>query len=329
MGHGHDHAAGATGGRLRAALLVTLLFTAGEAAAGFWTGSLALISDAAHNLADGLALGLAWWAHAQSSRRADARRTFGYHRVGVLAAVVNALALVLIAGGILWEAWHRWQHPAPVPGLTIMAVAAVALAVNALVSWWLHHGAKDDVNLRGAYLHMVADAAASAGVLIAGGVILATGWTAADALASALIGVLILWSSWGVLAESVGILLESAPARIDTAAVSAAVRTVPGVLAVHDLHAWTLGTGLNACSVHVVVAEQPASAGEAIARAVADALRALGIAHTTVQVEVTACVDGCAADGEAAAARAHGHDHGHGHHDHDHDHDHAHGAHGH
>jgi cobalt-zinc-cadmium efflux system protein len=326
--HDHAHHHQATGVRLQLALALTAVFVAIEGAAGFWTGSLALLSDAGHNLADTLALGLSWYAHALSARKADAKRTFGYHRVGVLAALANAVVLVVIALGIFWESWARLRAPAAVPGALMMAVAGAALGVNLMVSWWLSHGRERDVNLRSAYLHMLADAASSAGVIVAGAVVLATGWTSADAVASAVIAVLILWSSWSILEETVGILLEAAPARLDVEAVGKAIRTVPGVLSVHDLHAWTLGSGIVACSCHIVIAEQTASAGQEVVRAVGEALERFDIVHSTVQVEVESCAtpsQGLYCVGEDP----HGHhEHDHASHDH-HDHDHAHHGHGH
>ncbi len=298
-------------------MVMTFGFVAAEGAAGWWAGSLALLSDAAHNLADGLALALAWYALAASARRADARRTFGYHRVGVLAAAVNAVALVVIALGITWEAWQRIQHPAPVAGGTVILVAAGALAMNLLVSWWLRAGARTDLNVRGAYLHMLADAAASAAVIVGGIVIHLTGWPLVDPILSLVIAALILWSSWGILDEAVGVLLEAVPARMDIQAVGAAISAVPGVLGVHDLHVWTIGSGVVACSCHIIVAEQAASSGQQVQRAVTAALAAFGITHTTIQIEVSGCaVDGnyCSQEG----GEGHEHDHVHDHHGHEH-----------
>jgi cobalt-zinc-cadmium efflux system protein len=324
--HHHHHAAG--GRRLGAALLLTLAFAVGEGAAGWWTNSLALLSDAGHNFADVLALALAWYAHRLSARRADARRTFGYHRVGVLAALANAVVLVLIALGILYEAWERARHPATLPGATIMAVAAAALVANLLASAWLSHGHAHDVNMRSARLHMLADAGSSVGVLLAGGIILATNWGLADPIASVLIGLLILWSSWRILEETVGVLLEAAPPGMRLEEVGAAIGAVPGVLSVHDLHVWSLGSGVIACSCHIVVIEQPASSGQDIQRAVTAALARFGITHTTVQLEVTSCSTPSqgmlCVDDHGHEHHDHDHDHGHEHHDHGHDHGHGH-----
>jgi cobalt-zinc-cadmium efflux system protein len=324
MGHDHAHRHRATGIRLTLALVVTLVFAVGEAGAGWWTRSLALLSDAGHTFADVLARALAWYAPRLGARRAGARRTVGYHRVGVLAALANSVVLVLIALGILWEAWVRLHAPAEIPGGTVMLVAAAALAANLLASWWLGAGREHDVNLRGAYLHMLADAASSVGVLVAGAVILLFGWQLADPIASVLIAVLILWSTWSVLEETVGVLLEAAPAGIRLEAVAAAIAGVPGVLSVHDLHVWSLGSGIVACSCHIVVAEQSASGGQEVQRAVTAVLAGMEITHTTVQVEVHSCA--AHAHGVLCVDEAHRHEaHGHGHH-HDHD---GHGHHAH
>jgi cobalt-zinc-cadmium efflux system protein len=335
-GHHHQHQHAATGARLGWALTATILFVAAEAVVGWWSGSLALLSDAGHNLADALALGLAWYAHALSARAADARRTYGYHRVGVLAALLNAVVLVLIASAILWQAWHRLREPAAVPGGWIMATAAVALALNLMISWSLHRDSAHDVNVRSAYLHMLSDAAASVGVILAGGIVLLWHWNAADAIASIAISGLILWSSWSILLETTGILLEAAPSALDMAEVARVILAVPGVRGVHDLHAWTLGSGIVACSCHIMVDEQRASAGQEVQRQVAEALKSLRISHTTIQLEVTPCAPAEASSLYCVGGdESHGHDdHGHEQHDqhshnahadHDHAHDHAHG----
>ena len=316
MGHGHAHLPASTGTRLLWALGATGAFVLAEGLVGSYTGSLALLSDAGHNLADGLALGLAWYAHHISSRAADARRTYGYHRVGVLAALLNAVVLVGISLAILWEAWVRLHAPTGVPGLWIMATAAVALGVNLLISMWLHRGSAHDVNIRGAYLHMLADAASSAGVIVAGLIVYLTHWNAVDAIASIAIAVLILWSTWGILLESVGILLEAAPTDLDMAAVATAITGVPGVMGVHDLHAWTLGSGIVACSCHILVADQTASGGQEVVRQVAERLKDFRIAHTTIQLEVTPCTPEEAGALYCVGAEAPHDDHAHAGHDH-------------
>lgn len=283
-GHGHGEMAGS---KLGLAVGVTMAFVVGEAIAGCVSHSLALLSDAGHNLADAAALALSWYAVHASRKASNPRMTYGYHRVGILAALGNAVSLVAIAALIIWEAVDRLRHPEIVSGKLMIAVALVAVAVNVVISLWLHAGAKHDLNVRSAYVHMIGDAISAFGVAIAGVVVLATGWHLADPVVSFLIAALILWSSWGILRESLNVLLEGTPEGLDMRAVERCITSVPGVLGAHDLHVWTVGPGALAASVHVMVAEQSVREGEQILRRVVDALRARHkIGHTTVQVEV-------------------------------------------
>ncbi len=285
--HHHDHTAGVAGSKLGAAVGLTLAFVVAEAVGGYFAHSLALLSDAGHNFADAAALGLSWYAAWIARKPANAAMTFGYHRVGILAALVNAVSLVVIALLIGWEAVGRLRHPEAVHGWLMIVVAAVAIAVNVLISLWLHAGARHDLNVRSAYLHMIGDAVSAFGVVLAGVAVVLTGWRLADPAVSFLIAALILWSSWGILRESVTVLLEGTPAGMDMAAVEATIRGTPGVLGAHDLHVWTVGPGAVACSVHVLVAEQTVREGQQILRAVVQRLgHDHGINHTTVQVEV-------------------------------------------
>ena len=288
MTHTRD---GATTGRyLGLSVVLTLAFVAGEAVAGYFANSLALLSDAGHNFANALALALSWYAVWIAGRPADLKRTYGYHRVGDLAALVNAVSLVVIALVIFWEVAQRLRAPDPVQGGLMIAVALAAVLLNAVISLWLRTDAKHDLNLRSAYLHMLGDAVAALGVVAAGVVVLLTGWAAADPVVSFLIGGLILWSSWGVLKESVNVLLEAAPKGLDMSALEQSVRAAPGVLGVHDLHVWTVASGIVACSCHVVVAEQSAREGQQVLRSVAGLLQErFGVTHTTIQVEVEGC----------------------------------------
>jgi cobalt-zinc-cadmium efflux system protein len=289
--HVHHHhqtqTPAASSDKMRLALLLTLAFVLGEAVAGYFAHSLALLSDAGHNFADAAALGFSWYALWIARKPAHKTMTYGYHRVGILAALVNAVSLVVIALLIIWEAVDRLRHPGFVHGWLMIAAAAVAIAVNLLIGSWLHAGSKHDINVRSAYLHMIGDAVSAFGVVLAGIVVVAGGWHSADAIVSFLIAALILWSSWGVLKESVSILLEGTPYGMDMSAVEKCIATVPGVLGVHDLHVWTVGPGAIACSCHVLVAEQSIREGQQILRAVAEELEHHhAINHTTVQVEV-------------------------------------------
>jgi cobalt-zinc-cadmium efflux system protein len=288
---GHEHGdvlvPGAEIGKMRLALLLTVAFVLGEAIAAWFAQSLALFSDAGHNFADAAAVGFSWYALWIAQKPAHTGMTYGYHRVGILAALVNAVSLVVIALLIFWEAVERLRNPAPVDGWLMIAVSIGAIALNATISVWLHAGAKHDLNVRSAYLHMVGDAVSALGVLVAGIVVVLGGPPLADAMASFVIGALILGSSWGILKESVNVLLEGTPFGLDMGAVENSIAAVPGVLNVHDLHVWTVGSGVIACSCHVLVAEQTIREGQQILKSVVDELgHHFGISHTTVQIEV-------------------------------------------
>lgn len=215
MGHNHDHGTSLTGRRLLLSVFITVAFVIGEAAAGYFSNSLALLSDAGHNFADALALILSWYGLWMAQRPSSARRTFGYHRVGILTALVNAVALVVIALVIFWEAISRLRQPEPVHSTPMIVVALIAILLNSVISLWLRKAAKHDLNVRSAYMHMVGDAISAVGVVIAGLVVRLSGASMADPMVSILIGLLILWSSWGILKESVNVLLEGIPAGMD------------------------------------------------------------------------------------------------------------------
>lgn len=285
--HAHDLFVHGETGKLRASLVLTAAFVVGEAIAAYFAHSLALFSDACHNFADAAALAFSWYAVWIAQKPSHTGMTYGYHRVGILAALVNAVSLVVIALGIFWEGVDRWRHPVPVNGWLMVWAAVAAVGVNATIGVWLHAGAKHDINIRSAYLHMVGDALSAFGVVLAGLVVVLSGALVADSIASILIAGLILWSSWGVLKESANVLLEGTPVGLDMSAVEKAIGTVPGVLNVHDLHVWTVGPGVIACSCHVLVAEQTIREGQQILKSVVDELgHHFGISHTTVQVEV-------------------------------------------
>jgi cobalt-zinc-cadmium efflux system protein len=249
-----------------------------------------LLSDAGHNFADALALVLTWYAVFVSQRPSSARRTYGYHRVGILAALINAASLVVIALLIFWEAVERLRHPEPVRSGAMIGVAMAAILLNTVITVWLHRDARTDLNVRSAYMHMLGDAVSAVGVVVAGIAIAVTGRSVADPIVSFLIGGLILWSSWGILAEAGDVLLEAPPAHVDMMALEQQIDAIPGVLNAHDLHVWTVGSGMVACSLHIVVAEQSVRSGQQVLRAVSQMLEdRFHITHTTVQVEVEGC----------------------------------------
>jgi cobalt-zinc-cadmium efflux system protein len=284
--HAH-HGADCKGSKLGLSVMLTIAFVIVEAIAGYWGNSLAVLSDAGHNFADAAALGFSWYALCAAAKPSHRGMTFGYHRVGILAALVNAVSLVVIALLILWEGLGRLRHPEAAQGGVMIGVALAAIAVNLLIGMWLHAGAHDDINIRSVYLHMMGDALSGVGVVIAGIIVLVTKAAGADAIVSFLIAGLILWSSWGVLKESVNVLLEGTPFGIDMAHVETTIKGVGGVIDAHDLHVWTIGPGAIACSVHVLVEEQSIREGQQILRAVIDELRHHHkIGHATIQIEV-------------------------------------------
>jgi cobalt-zinc-cadmium efflux system protein len=270
--------------RMAAVLVLAAAYMLAEVAGGLWTGSLALLADAGHMLADVAALGLSLFAFWLARRPAHPERTYGYHRAEILAALANGSALVAVALGIGFEALQRLREPAPVDAGPMLAIAAGGLAVNAAGLWLLHDGRDSSLNLRGAWLHLLSDALGSAAAIAAGLAILGFGWLLADPIASLAIAVLVVRSAWSLLRETVAVLMEGAPGHIEVDRVREAIGAVPGVVSVHDLHVWTITSGRVALSCHVCSddSEPPAR----LLRAVQQRLReGFGIAHSTVQVE--------------------------------------------
>ena len=284
---GHDHHRSATAahrGRLSAVFAITVAVLVVEVAGAALSGSLALLADAGHVLADGAGIGLALLAIRFAARPASPRRTFGYYRLEILAAVVNAVLLFGVAGFVLVEAWRRLTDPPEVASGLMLAVAAAGLAANAVSMWLLRDGQQHSLNLRGAYLEVLGDLLGSVAVLAAAAVIALTGFQAADPIASALIGVLILPRTWRLLREAVDVLLEAAPKGVDLAEVRQHLIGTPGVTDVHDLHAWTITSGLPVLSVHVVL-ERGADAGKVL-DGLGDCLAGhFDIEHSTFQLE--------------------------------------------
>jgi cobalt-zinc-cadmium efflux system protein len=255
-----------------------------ELAAALWTGSLALLADAGHMLTDAAALALALFASWIAARPPTPAKTYGYYRAEILAALVNAVVLLVVAGGILYEAWRRILTPAPVLAVPMAVVAAAGLALNLGCARILHRGARESLNVRAAYLEVWSDALSSLAVLVAAGVVMATGLTVADPLASAAIALLIVPRTWRLLRQAVNVLLEGTPAHLELGEIETAMTRVPGVRRVHDLHVWTLTSGREAMSAHVVVADVRES--ERLLEALHAVLHArFGIDHTTIQLE--------------------------------------------
>jgi cobalt-zinc-cadmium efflux system protein len=292
----HTHCHTSDKGRVLVwSLLATLVLVLVEIVAGFEAHSLSLLSDAGHNFTDALALLLAWFGVYFGRKPADESRTYGYHRAGVLAAFLNALSLLLLAGFILYESYQRWLEPRAVKEWTMLWVAALGLVVNGAVMWGLRSGRGHDVNVRSAWAHMFGDALGSLGIIAGAVVIHFTGWERTDPLLSALIGVLIVWTAWDIIRETLNILLEGLPRGLELEAVTTAMRGVPDVLDVHDVHIWSLGSSTHAMSCHVLIQDVPPSESDSILR---DLNRVVGerfsIWHTTVQFEHVSC-EGCSA----------------------------------
>jgi cobalt-zinc-cadmium efflux system protein len=273
------------GTTLKVALALTCAVLVVELAGGLISHSLALLSDAGHVLTDVFALGLAWFAVAQSNRPADARRSYGYHRVSILAALVNSVTLIVIVIAIAYEAIRRMAHPEPVQGGIVIATALVAIAINLVVAFGLR-GEAHSLNVRAAVMHVIGDLAASVGVVVAGTVILLTGWLYIDPLLSLGIAVLIAFGAWRIVRETVNLLLEGTPREIDIAAVTKEITGTELVASMHDLHVWALSSDEMALSCHVVVADRPLGDAEHVVRDLEHRLCAkFAIGHTTIQVE--------------------------------------------
>jgi cobalt-zinc-cadmium efflux system protein len=270
--------------RLALVLVLAAAYMVAEIAGGLWTGSLALLADAGHMGADVASLALSLFAAWLARRPAHPGRTYGYLRAEILAALVNGSALVAVAVGVAFEAAERLRAPAPVAGWPMLAIAVGGLAVNGVGLLLLRDAREESLNLRGAWLHLASDALGSAAAIAAGVLVLAFGWLAADPVASLVIAALVVRSAWSLLRETVAVLMEGAPAHIDVDRVRDAIRAVPGVASVHDLHVWTITSGLVALSCHVR-AEDGAAPTELL-RSVQHHLRdQFAIAHTTVQIE--------------------------------------------
>ena len=269
--------------RLTLAFVITLVVMAVELAGSLLSGSLALLADAGHMLADGAALALALFAAWIAQRPATARRSFGFMRLEVFAALVNGAVLIVIAIGIGIEAWRRLRAPPAVNGELLAVVALVGLLANVAAVAILHRGHQHSLNQRGAYLHVLGDLLGSVGALLAGAIVLATGWPLADPLISVFIGALVLVGAWRLVKESTDVLLEATPRHIALSDVHARIASVPGVDSVHDLHLWTVTSGVVAMSGHLVV-RNPTD-NQPILEEVQGRMRALGIHHVTVQME--------------------------------------------
>jgi cobalt-zinc-cadmium efflux system protein len=265
-------------------LLLTASYMVAEVAGGLYSGSLALLADAGHMLTDVVALALALFATWFSGRPATSHKTFGYYRLEILAALVNGVTLIIVSLFIFREAYERWFSPPEVNSTAMMAVAAGGLFINLLGAWLLHGDHKENLNVRGAWLHIIGDALGSFGAIIAGLLMTLYGWYIADPAFSIVIGALIIWSSWQIIREATNVLLEGTPAHINLAAVEDTFRETDGVADVHDLHVWTITSGREALSAHVVHTER-AAPPELLRRLRTKLRERFGVDHLTIQME--------------------------------------------
>jgi cobalt-zinc-cadmium efflux system protein len=318
-------------GRFRIAILLTAVTLAAEVAGGIWTGSLALLSDAAHVFLDLFALVLSLVAIRLAAYPASDTRTYGWHRTEVFASFINGSTVFLMAIGIFYEAWERLQHPQEIKSLPMLVIAVIGLLLNLFSASALHAHSHDDLNVQSAFLHVIGDAAASVGVIIGGAVIYFTKWYVVDAIISAGIGVLIFWGSWRVVRDSAHILLEGVPSGMSTVTVADAIKSVVGVNDVHHLNLWAICSHIIALSAHLdVEPEYRGKQGEVLRQIEELLFERFHISHTTLQVECTLCIDAPVIKdlrhrqrrGHHPHAPGHGHGHGRCGHDHEHDHDH-------
>jgi len=280
-----DHATGRARNlkRLGFTFVLVVLYMAAEVVGGLLSNSLALLADAGHMLSDAASLALALFALWIAQKPRTPERTFGYHRTEILAALANGVTLVAIAGFIVIEAWNRFHHPEEVDGKTMLWIAVGGLAVNLAGMWILHEGRDESLNVRGAWLHVMADTLGSVQAIAAGALIWFFGWNIADPIASVLIAVLVTWSAWSLLRESVNVLMEATPKHVDAEEVRRALLGVEGVIEVHDLHIWTITSGFESLSVHAQIEGRERS--EILHEMLTIIRERFDIDHSTVQLE--------------------------------------------
>jgi cobalt-zinc-cadmium efflux system protein len=282
--HSHERRGAESTNKLKLALVLTSVYMFAEAIGGWFANSLALLADAGHMLTDVAAISLTLAAIWFASRPATAKKTFGYYRLEILAAFVNGIALVLISLWVIYEAYERWHAPPEIKGFELTAIAAGGLVINLVCAYLLHGDHEHDLNMRGAWLHVMGDALGSVTAICAGAAILAFGWLWADAASSVLISLIIIVGAWNLIKESVNVLLEGTPAHINLKAVEDSIRATEDVEDVHDLHVWTITSGMEALSVHIIHRETISQ------KALLQTVRArlhdeFGIDHLTIQME--------------------------------------------
>ena len=314
--HTHSHlreAAKKTTARLALSLFLTLAFVIIEAGAGIFANSLALLTDAAHNLTDVIALGLSWFAVHITSQPANAQKTYGYHRAGILVALLNSTTLVIISLGIFYAAYQRFKTPPEVQSSVLIGVGLIAVVINLVTAMLVHRGSKQDLNLRSTFVHLMGDVISTVGAVIAGVIIYFTNANWLDPFVSVLIGLLILYNAWGILRDTVDILLEATPRDVDIKRMVNEILQVEGVLGIHDIHVWSLTQSLRTMSAHILTDDLHISAGADVQRQINEIVyHRYNIAHATLQLECVDCFPDslyCDLNGHFHVDAAHLHSH--------------------
>jgi cobalt-zinc-cadmium efflux system protein len=283
--HGHAHAPKDFGPLFAVATALNVGLVAIQVFYGIAANSVALLADAGHNFGDALGLVIAWGAHVLAKLNPTRRYTYGFRSASILAALLNGVILLVATGGIAWEAIGRFFEPGAVAGMTVMVVAGIGIIINGLSAWLLAAGQKGDLNIRGAFVHMAADAAVSFGVVVAGGAIILTGWNWLDPAVSIAISAAIVWGTWSLLSEAVKHSLDAVPSEIDPSELANFLAGLPGVDAIHDLHVWAMSTTETALTCHVVMPK--GHPGDKFLHELYHQLHdKFGIAHPTVQIEL-------------------------------------------
>ncbi|MDD5127060.1 MAG: cation diffusion facilitator family transporter [Dehalococcoidales bacterium] len=287
--HEHSHPLG-VGSKLKYGIIFSSGILALELVGGILSNSLALLSDAGHVLTDIVALALSWYGVRQAERPPTHRMTFGYHRVGVLIAIINAISIFLIAGIVFYEAYRRWQQPPEVNSLLMLVIAVAGLGVNIFVAAWLSKERRGNINIRSAFWHALGDALASMGVIAGGIIIMITGWYVVDPLVSVFIGIIIALAAWRILREGLKVLLEASPAGIDVNRMVSVLNRLPGVKDVHDVHVWSISPELHAMSCHVLIDDIATSQAALVREKIEQVLRdEFQIGHSALQMECQVC----------------------------------------
>jgi cobalt-zinc-cadmium efflux system protein len=289
----HHHGTRGVATKLKYGIIITAVILILEVAGGILSNSLALLSDAGHVFADGIALTLSWYGVRQAARPSSSRMTFGYHRVGVIIAIVNAVSILVIAGIILFEAYQRFYQQPEINSVMMLVIAVIGLAANIFVASWLHREQEGSLNIKSAFWHAIGDALASVGVIAGAIIIMLTKLYWVDAAVSVLISLIIIFAAWGIFREGTRILLEAAPHDISVKEVLKALKSIPAIKDVHDLHVWSISSNLHSMSCHVMVDDCSISQAESVRHQIEEMVREkFGIGHTTVQTECTECNNG-------------------------------------